>query len=193
MPPDPIQWPAPHALPAGPLVNYGYEGEVLLLTDIKVAPDARPGDTLTLGAKAEWLVCKETCIPEEAQLDLALPVAERSDPYPQWGKAIAATRDALPARRAWLAVRRARRRTEGGGDADRARPARPRRPASISSRSRKVRSRLPASRSFVRDANGTFVLTLPVANQLAPGFTRVAGVITADQRLRERRQRPSRR
>jgi len=47
-------WPAPHALPAGPLVNYGYEGEVLLLTEIKVAQDARPGDTLTLGAKAEW-------------------------------------------------------------------------------------------------------------------------------------------
>jgi len=53
----PILWPAPHALPAGPLVNYGYEGEVLLLTEIKVAQDARPGDTLTLGAKAEWLVC----------------------------------------------------------------------------------------------------------------------------------------
>src|SRR6058998_3397485 len=27
-----IQWPAPRALPVGPLVNYGYEGEVLLLT-----------------------------------------------------------------------------------------------------------------------------------------------------------------
>ncbi len=35
------------------------------------------------------------------------------------------------------------------------------------------------TQSFVRDPNGTFVLTLPVANQLAPGFTQVAGVITA--------------
>ena len=33
--------------------------------------------------------------------------------------------------------------------------------------------------TFVRDANGTFVLTLPVANQLAPGFTQVAGVLTS--------------
>src|SRR5260221_1843657 len=32
----PIAWPAPYALPAGPLVNYGYEGEVLLLTDVQV-------------------------------------------------------------------------------------------------------------------------------------------------------------
>ena len=35
----PIEWPAPHALPAGPLVNYGYEGEVLL----PVVADGRAG------------------------------------------------------------------------------------------------------------------------------------------------------
>jgi len=29
-----IQWPAPHPLHAGPLVNYGYEGEVLHLVDL---------------------------------------------------------------------------------------------------------------------------------------------------------------
>ncbi len=29
----PMQWPAPQALPVGPLLNYGYEGEVLLLTE----------------------------------------------------------------------------------------------------------------------------------------------------------------
>ena len=33
----PIQWPAPHALPAGPLINYGYEGEVLHLVDLEGA------------------------------------------------------------------------------------------------------------------------------------------------------------
>jgi len=92
----PILWPAPHALPAGPLVNYGYEGEVLLLTDVQVPPGAQPGESLNLAAKAEWLVCRETCIPEEATLDLTLPVSDQADPYPQWGKAIAATRDALP-------------------------------------------------------------------------------------------------
>ena len=34
--------------------------------------------------------------------------------------------------------------------------------------------------TFAREANGTFVLTLPVANQLLPGFVEVAGVLTAD-------------
>ena len=174
----PILWPAPHALPAGPLVNYGYEGEVLLLTEIKVAQDARPGDTLTLGAKAEWLVCKETCIPEEAQLDLALPVAERSDLYPQWGNAIVATRDAIPASApGWLFAARADGQkvvvTLTG-------PAGATAPAGVHFFPyQEGRVEASGKQSFVRDPNGTFVLTLPVANQLAPGFTRVAGVITA--------------
>src|SRR5215831_18427569 len=32
----PILWAPPQALPAGPLMNYGYQGEVLLLTEIAV-------------------------------------------------------------------------------------------------------------------------------------------------------------
>ena len=31
----PIEWPAPQVLPVGPLVNYGYEGEVLHLVELK--------------------------------------------------------------------------------------------------------------------------------------------------------------
>ena len=116
----PIQWPVPHALPVGPLVNYGYEGTVLLLSDVHAPDGLKPGDTVTIAAKAEWLVCKETCIPEEGDLELTLPVAERADPYPQWGTAIAAARDALPRPvPGWLASC-PRRRPEGDSDADRA-------------------------------------------------------------------------
>ena len=32
----PILWPTPRRLPVGPLMNYGYEGEVLLLSEITV-------------------------------------------------------------------------------------------------------------------------------------------------------------
>ena len=173
-----IQWPAPHALPAGPLVNVGYEGEVLLLTDVKVAADARPGDTFTLAAKAEWLVCRETCIPEEAQLELALPVSDRADPYPQWGQAIAATRAALPAPApGWLAAAR--------GDGQKVlvtltAPAGAAAPAGVHFFPfDEGRIEPSAKQAFARDATGTFTLTLPVANQLAPGFARVAGVLTS--------------
>src|SRR6185295_19297223 len=70
-----IAWPAPRALPAGPLVNYGYEGEVFHLVPLTVPPDAKEGTPATLTARADWLVCKETCIPEGADIRLTLPVA----------------------------------------------------------------------------------------------------------------------
>jgi thiol:disulfide interchange protein DsbD len=173
-----IQWPAPHALPAGPLVNYGYEGEVLLLTDVQVPADAQVGQPLTLKAKAEWLVCRETCIPEEGALDLEIPVAERADPYPQWGKAIAATRDALPrALPGWLVA------AKGDGPKVVLRltaPAGAATPSNVHFFPYQDGRIEPAGKqTFTRDSNGTFVMTLPVANQLAPGFTQVAGVLTS--------------
>ncbi|WP_273281196.1 protein-disulfide reductase DsbD family protein [Methylibium petroleiphilum] len=71
-----IEWPAPERLPIGPLVNYGYEGDVLLPLQYTAPADARPGDTLRLQAQARWLVCNDVCIPEQATLDLQLPVAD---------------------------------------------------------------------------------------------------------------------
>ena len=174
----PLQWPAPQPLPAGPLVNFGYEGEVLLLSDVVVPADAPIGDTFALSAKAEWLVCRETCIPEEAKLDLALPVAQRSDPYPQWGKAIAATRDALPAKvPGWVFAAK--------GDGSKVAltltgPAGATLPAGVHFFPfQEGRIEPSGKQAFAREPNGTFVLTLPVANQLTPGFTQVAGVITS--------------
>ena len=74
-----IEWPAPTRLPIGPLVNYGYEGELLLPVVYTAPADARPGTTLTLHAQATWLVCKDVCIPENAALTLQLPVVAGGD------------------------------------------------------------------------------------------------------------------
>ena len=95
----PIQWPAPRALAVGPLVNYGYEGQVLLLSDIATVPDFLSGKTITLAARADWLVCKEICIPEGADLSLTLPViaaAAEVQPDPRWSDAIAKARASVP-------------------------------------------------------------------------------------------------
>lgn len=69
-----IEWPVPQRLPVGPLMNYGYEGELLLPVNFTPPPSAKPGDTLSLRARADWLVCKEVCIPESVELELQLPV-----------------------------------------------------------------------------------------------------------------------
>ena len=72
----PIEWPAPRLLPVGPLVNYGYEGVVLQLVEVQPQKSLAVGGTTVLSARADWLVCKEVCIPEGADLTLALPVAD---------------------------------------------------------------------------------------------------------------------
>ena len=74
-----IQWPHPQNLPIGPLMNFGYEDEVVLLVDLAVPADAKPG-TATIRAKADWLVCKEVCIPEKGEHELSVPVAAKEPP-----------------------------------------------------------------------------------------------------------------
>ena len=90
-------WPTPHRLPVGPLVNYGYEGEVLLPMTLTAPADARPGQTITLRAAAAFLVCAEICVPEDAVLTLAMPVtAKAAAADPKWGSRIASVLAAAP-------------------------------------------------------------------------------------------------
>ena len=71
-----IQWPYPKPLPIGPLMNYGYEDEVLLVTEITPAAGAA-AMRYPIKAKAEWLVCKDVCIPEKGELELVVAVAAK--------------------------------------------------------------------------------------------------------------------
>ncbi|WP_044934475.1 protein-disulfide reductase DsbD family protein [Pseudacidobacterium ailaaui] len=68
----PMQFPVPKRLPLGPLMDFGYENEVLFPVPMHVGRDFRPpaDGKLVLGAKADWLVCREVCIPGKAQLDV---------------------------------------------------------------------------------------------------------------------------
>src|SRR5258706_14541443 len=75
-----IQWPYPKRLPVGPLMNFGYEDQVALLSDVKAPADAKPGDKATLAADVMWLVCSDVCIPEETHLNLPLAVAPAAPP-----------------------------------------------------------------------------------------------------------------
>ncbi len=68
----PIVWPAPERHVFGPLVNHGYSGRVLLPVEIRI-PATAAGE-VRLVARASWLVCRDICIPREADLTLTLPV-----------------------------------------------------------------------------------------------------------------------
>jgi thiol:disulfide interchange protein/DsbC/DsbD-like thiol-disulfide interchange protein len=80
--PGPVQWPLPKLLRVGSLANYGYEGTVLLPVAITVPSSAAPGSKVRLAARADWLVCKDVCIPENADLTLELPVSAGAPPVP---------------------------------------------------------------------------------------------------------------
>lgn len=73
--PGEIAWPLPKKIPIGTLANYGYEGTVLLAVPVTVGPGFQPppDGQLRIGLQAEWLVCRQECIPQEGRFALALP------------------------------------------------------------------------------------------------------------------------
>jgi len=68
-----IEWPTPARLPIGPLMNHGYEGRLLLPVKVEV-PAGYAADTLPVKLRADWLVCKDVCIPEGGDFSLEIPV-----------------------------------------------------------------------------------------------------------------------
>ena len=86
-----IAWPAPPVrLPVGPLMDYGYKGEVYLPIPITAAAAAASGSTARLKADVSLLVCKDICIPEDATLTLDLPVSRSAaSPDPAVAAALA--------------------------------------------------------------------------------------------------------
>ena len=65
----PLQFPAPKRLPLGPLMDFGYENEVLFPFSLDVSPVTKSGWAI-LHAKVDWLVCQDRCIPGKAELEL---------------------------------------------------------------------------------------------------------------------------
>jgi thiol:disulfide interchange protein/DsbC/DsbD-like thiol-disulfide interchange protein len=83
---SPPSWPAPVRKAEGPLMTYGYEGEVLLPVTVS---GTQPGPVLL---HATWLVCDNICVPEEGVFSLDLPLGT---PRPSVQAALFAATDAL--------------------------------------------------------------------------------------------------
>jgi len=73
----PLIWPAPRQIPIGSLANYGYEDTTLLVTPIQISPSFKPlsnESSVQIDLRANWLVCKQECIPQEGDFSLKLPI-----------------------------------------------------------------------------------------------------------------------
>jgi thiol:disulfide interchange protein len=94
----PLQFPAPKRLPLGPLMDFGYENQVLFPAELHVSQDA--SSPIPIAADVRWLVCRQVCIPGKAHLSMELPVGAGtpSSAAPLFEKTFAALPKVLPAR-----------------------------------------------------------------------------------------------
>jgi thiol:disulfide interchange protein/DsbC/DsbD-like thiol-disulfide interchange protein len=91
-----IVWTTPHRFEIPPLVNYGYAKHAVHLVNITAPKDLPVGAPVVLSAKASWLVCSDVCIPEDANLQLKLPVNAQAGADPADAALFTAARGELP-------------------------------------------------------------------------------------------------
>ncbi|MBL6456628.1 thioredoxin family protein [Belnapia sp. T6] len=96
-----LEFPAPSRIATGPLMSFGYEGEVLL--PARATASATADGAMHVEAEANWLVCADLCIPEEGRFRLTLPVAPAGRLDPALAPLFAATEAALPRPSPWTA------------------------------------------------------------------------------------------
>lgn len=73
-----IRWPVPVRLPIGSLIDYGYQGRVLLAVPLQVPADYKPGAPSALTADVRYVICREVCIPAKAHIALLMPSGHRA-------------------------------------------------------------------------------------------------------------------
>ncbi|HJM59408.1 MAG TPA: protein-disulfide reductase DsbD family protein, partial [SAR86 cluster bacterium] len=71
-----ILWPGPERIPVEPLMTFGYENEVVLLT--KIYTSETTTIPVTLNARVSWYTCKEICIPQEAEVSIPINLGNKT-------------------------------------------------------------------------------------------------------------------
>jgi thiol:disulfide interchange protein DsbD len=74
-----MQFPPPKRLPLGPLMDFGYEDEVVFpipmqLESMQAASPSFNPNPVPIAAHVTWLVCREVCLPGKADLALERPI-----------------------------------------------------------------------------------------------------------------------
>ncbi len=87
-----IDWPTPQRLPLPPLLNFGYEGTVLLPVPVTIGSPVA-GGSLPIKLRADWLVCQVECIPQSGEFEIAVDV---SRPTTTHARAFEAALDSRP-------------------------------------------------------------------------------------------------
>jgi DsbC/DsbD-like thiol-disulfide interchange protein len=89
----PIRWPQPIRLGGGSVIDYGYEGQVLLMAPIEGHSTPNATSIPSLSANVKYIVCRDVCIPGKAQVRLSAPA---SGDWAAWRALFEQTRAQLP-------------------------------------------------------------------------------------------------
>jgi DsbC/DsbD-like thiol-disulfide interchange protein len=73
-----IEWPAPRRLGTSNIVDFGYDGAVMLLVPVRASSTLPANKTVRIDADLSVLVCREICVPGKTQISLSLPIESRA-------------------------------------------------------------------------------------------------------------------
>ena len=92
-----IEWPAPRRLGTSTIVDFGYDGAVMLLAPVRASSTLPANKTVRIVGDLSVLVCREICVPGKTQISLSLPI-ESAAPAPDSRSSdlFTATRKSLP-------------------------------------------------------------------------------------------------
>ena len=92
-----IEWPAPRRLGASSIVDFGYDGAVMLLVPVRASSTVPANKTARIVAELSVLVCREICVPGKTQISLSLPIESAApEPDTQGNDLFTAARKSLP-------------------------------------------------------------------------------------------------
>ena len=69
-----FDWPFPQRYDAQVLTSYAYYDRVHLPVEIQAPETLRPGQTVTISGKAEWLICADVCLPASGVVERSFEV-----------------------------------------------------------------------------------------------------------------------
>ena len=184
-----VAWPTPQKIAIGSLANLGYEGTVLLPVPLTIGPNFRPAalaQTLDVQLDANWLVCRQECIPQEGHFTLRLPLRgstalSRADFESAWAAAPRDLRGTLQATvsTAAMVVRASGLPPGWRGKAVQAFPETPEllHTPALPSASDAVQSGAASSAGTQSWQDGVWSATVPLSNQRQTTPTTVAWVL----------------
>jgi len=91
-----IQWPTPEVKDGFGGKSFIYNGSPVFLIEIDPGTSISLGDSFTLTASAKWQICKLSCISENANFTLSLPITETSELDQNQVASFSAARAAIP-------------------------------------------------------------------------------------------------